>query len=448
MCYSNGVSNEVASLVPPPSGKPPAKPLWRAVLRIALIMVGAVALPAGAFEGWRQSTLMHERASLQAEIDRVDGAILHGKTPVAYFNAKAQARNGWAHWQAAVHSLDTEADARLSEINDWHATHAGQSSPPLPDRATCLRWLEATEPLARHLREAASAEVIARTYGASETWQSVALHALQEVGAARTAALRVEMLIEVGRADQAEEELLALSNLCCLRHVPHSMVEAMVALGLGNSESEIAVRVAGKRRLSRSTLEVLIARWPKAVPMLIPMLEGELVWMVWMAQTEALITSADGAFAWAPPQEPESIYSLTRERGVFVGINLRRALRSNMRHLSECLSRLIEGEAPHKLPTPHDATSPLATDVRDVALRVVRIDAVLALRKTAMELRLLELDGPLARQRQQVEEFVAKRHGIAVAFEGEECVLSITQAQFPGASFDASESTIRLAPLP
>jgi hypothetical protein len=166
-----------------------------------------------------------------------------------------------------------------------------------------------------------------------------------------------------------------------------------------------------------------------------------------MAESEPLVTSADGWFAWAPTQDNEDT-SLTQERGIFVGVSLRRAIRTNMQHLQECLGKMLEGESLSALPAPHDALSPLAIDARPHALRVLKYEALISLRKTAIELRRLEHEGPLAKQREPVETLARKFHGISVQFEGDDCVLTLVPAQFSGVEFDANERMIRLKPLP
>jgi hypothetical protein len=166
-----------------------------------------------------------------------------------------------------------------------------------------------------------------------------------------------------------------------------------------------------------------------------------------MAESEPLITSADGWFAWAPIQNNDET-SLTQERSAFVGINLRRTIRLNMQHLRECLGRMLEGEQLSGLPAPLETVGALAFDARPHALKVLKHEALLALRKAAIELRLLEHDGPMEKQRENVDALARKFHGISVQLEGDDWVLSVVAAQFAGAEFDAAERTIRLKPLP
>lgn len=451
-CYPVGVSDrpETVPLSPPPPPEQVPKSVLRSLRRGLLIFTVAIVAIVGVFEVWRQGTLKFERDALAATVQKVDDAILHGKTPVAYYNAHATGRNGWAAYQSALDMMpahtDRKDDPRLKVIVDWMNESASDDR-ALPDKETSKSWIAAMEPMAVALAEAASADVLVREYRDGSNWLDASIRVLPEMYAWKLASLRVELLFQVGRVADGERELGNLVRLSSLRAHPTSMIEGLVAFSQSAIATDLAVRISSRHRLSAETLGKLAASWPKAMALLAPMFEGELVWMCWMAESEPLVTSADGWFAWAPTQDNEDT-SLTQERGIFVGVSLRRAIRTNMQHLQECLGKMLEGESLSALPAPHDALSPLAIDARPHALRVLKYEALLSLRRAAIELRLLEHEGPLGKQREQVETVARKFHGISVQFEGDDCVLTLVPAQFSGVEFDANERMIRLKPLP
>lgn len=450
-CYPEVVT-ERPTPVPPPPPPPDEKPmpgmrwLWRGLLIFAAVIVAFV----GVFEVWRQGAMKSERDALAATVKKVDDTILHGKTPVEYYNAQAKGRNGWASYQTALDMVpahtDREEDPRLKAITDW-MNESSTEDRTLPEKGTSQEWVAATEGLAAALADAANADVLAREYRDGSNWLDASIRVLPEMYAWKLASLRVELLFQLGRVADGERELCNLVRLSSLRAHPTNMIEGLVAFSQSAIATDLAVRISSRHRFSAESLRRLTASWPKAMPLLRPMFEGELIWMCWMAESEPLVTSADGWFAWAPVQTNEDT-SLTQERGIFVGVSLRRAIRKNMQHLQECLGRMLEGENLSALPAPHDALSPLAIDARPQALRVMKQEALLSMRKAAMELRLLELEAPLATQRGKVEALARKFHGISVTFEGEYCVLEIVPAQFGSVEFDAGESTLRLKPLP
>lgn len=451
LCCVTNESSLVPPAPPPPPDKDTPKPRLRWLKRTVVIVFGVIVLVAGVFELWRQGTLKSERDALAAKMQGVDDTILHGKTPVAYYNAHAKRKNGWPAYQAALNMMpgqpEREEDPRLKAMVDWANEEQADEATRLPDTGTSTQWVEASDRLAAALENAASADVLARTYQPGGNWLQASISVLPEMYAWKIATLRVELLVQLGRISDAEKELCTLLQLAALRAHPANMIEGLVVLSQSAIATDLAVRLTSRQKLSAETLRKLAATWPKAVPLLAPMFEGELVWMCWMVEGEPLISSADAWFAWLPGQNRDET-SLTDERGIFVGINLRRAIRKNMQHIQECLATMLEGEQLADLPEPHDALSPLAIDVRPHALRVLEHDALFSLRKAAIELRLLELEGPLAKQREKVEAFASKLHGISVKFEGDDCVLSIVPTVFPGVEFEEADATIRLKPLP
>ncbi len=451
MCVADLRSPVPPAPPPPPPENEAPKPRLRRLWRGLLIFLGVIVVIVGVFEVWRQGTLKSERDALAETIQQVDDTILRGKTPVEHYNAQVKGRNGWAAYQAALDIMpghsEREDDPRLKAMIDWINESSADDPARLPDQAKSREWIEATEKMAAPLAEASSADVLVREYRRGSGWLEASIRVLPEVYAWKLASLRIELLLQQGRVADAERELCNLVRLASLRTHPTNMIEGLVALSHAAVATDLAVRVSARHKLSIETLRKLIESWPKAMATLAPMFEGELVWMCWMAESEPLITSADGWFAWVPTQNSEET-SLTQERGAFVGIHLRRAIRKNMQHLRQCLGKMLEGEGLSELPAPSDLLSPLAFDARPQAMRVLKHEALLSLRRAAIELRLLEYDGPLARQHEQVELATRKFHGVSLRFEGEDCVLAIVAGQFAGAEFDATESTLRLKPLP
>lgn len=448
----SGVSIEPSPVppAPPPAPEnPEPKPRLRWLRRTVLSVLGVTVLVTGVFELWRQGTIKSERDALAATMENVDDTILHGKTPAEYYNAHAKGRNGWPSYRGALKLVEaqgeSEIDARLRDMITWQDEHANKSQAAAPPaRDVVSAWLAASEGVKLGFESAADCDVIAREYRLDGAWGQVALAVMLEMSAWKIAVARVELLFAQGRQADAEHELATLLTVSRLRNQPGSLIEGLLTLGLGNLATDLAVRMSSTHRLDRETLAKLAANWPAAVPLLARMLEGELVYMCWLAETEPTLTSADGWFAWFPRRQSDEF----SEHGPFAGIHMRRDIRKNMQHLQECLAAMLEGEQMHKFPAPHDMLSQFALDVRPQARRVIEHDVLFRMRKAAIDLRLLEHDGPWAQQRDKIEAFARNLHGISVSLEGDACVLSIVAAQFPGTEIKPEDATIRLKPLP
>ncbi len=402
-----------------------------------------------------------ERDALAASVQKVDDSVLHGKSAPEFYNSRARGRNGWQHYQRAVALAPGHADRpenpRLRAMLDWVNERGSSSELPANDAAG--EWLAASHEISLALADAAACDVLARPFSTSDNWKSTSFAVVPESALWAIASARVELFLAQALHNNSEEEMLrsqsqvarAAEELAILialssrRNQPVNLLEGLLALGQAGVATELAVRVSSGQKLTREQLTKLLAAWPTGAPLFGPMLEGELAWMCWLVESEELFTSADGWFMWLPGQTAIE----ESETGAFVGIRLRREMRKNMLHLQECHAAMIEGAGlATELPKPHETLGMFALDLRQHARRVLQYDVLFRLRKAALELRLMEHDSPLAKQRDKVEEFARLLHGISVNFEGTDCVLAVVPQVFPGLELPEREATVRLRPLP